>query len=447
MPNNPPDELLGRIKSVPKQLDLLVADMNGVPRGKTVGAGFLESNELPHLAAAIFFHTITGTYAAAMTKYNAKDEDLLLDIDWDTYRPTPWKGKDHSQVICQSLDKNMQAIQFDPRNVLERVIAKYAEQGLFPIVAPEVEFYLVEPGRAGDLEMIPAPGTDQRVESTGEAFSVDALDKYSAFINDVQHMAEEMNIPLSAIVHEIGPAQIELKIGHGDPLSRADQLFLLKRLVKGCALRHGYSATFTAKPMLELPGSGMHVHTSVNDAQGDNLFALKNDLAPDALRYFIGGLQKYIPRAFALVAPNVNSFKRFVPGLSAPINLAWGYDNRTTGFRVPFGDAQNGRVENRIAGADANPYLLIAASLACGLLGLNDALDPGEPVEKDAYKMKSDLPRDIHEALRSLESDENLTELLSQPFIDIFVSVKRNELAHFATQITPWEIQYLGGIL
>ena len=447
MTRNVPEQLIGRLECLPKHLDLLVADINGVPRGKTVGKDVIESSELPHFPAGIFFQTITGNYAEAMSKYNAKDEDMLLAIDWDTYQPTPWKGEDHGQVICQGLDKNMQPIAFDPRNVLKRVIAKYTEQNLFPIVAPEVEFYLVQPGREGDLELCPAVGADQRVESTGEAFSIDALDKYSAFIEDVRQMSDSMGIPLSAVVHEMGPAQIELNIGHGDPLSRADQLFLLKRLVKGCALKHGYSAAFTAKPMLELPGSGLHVHTSLNDADGVNLFTLVDSKAPIALRNYIGGLQKYLPRAFALVAPNVNSFKRFVPDLSAPINLAWGYDNRTTGFRVPFSDARNGRVENRIAGADANPYLLIAASLACGLLGLNENIDPGDPVENDAYEMDSDLPTDIHDALRTLETDHKLSELFSQAFIDTFVSVKRDELTHFARQITPWEIQYLGGIL
>ncbi len=432
---------------MPKHLELLVCDMNGVPRGKTIDPSSVESGELPHLAAAIFFQTLTGNYAGAMGRYDASDEDLLLEFDAETCRPTPWKGEEYGQVVCETLDKQGQPVAFDPRNVLRRVLDRYAEQDLHPVVAPEVEFYLVRPPQAGETALTPASGVDGRTESTGEAFSSDALDKYADFLRDVREMSEQMEISLSALVHEMGPAQIELNVGHGDALSRADQLFLLKRLVRGCAVRHGFTATFMAKPLQDLPGSGMHLHTSVTDSKGRNLFALSNGRIPDALGHFIGGLQRYTPTAFALLAPSINSFKRFVPDLSAPINLAWGYDNRTTGFRVPYGDERNGRVENRIAGADANPYLLIAASLACGWLGMQEGLEPGAPFSGDAYELKSDLPTDLHSALRSLESSKELKEILGAPFVETFVSVKRNELAHFSEQITPWEIRFLGSLL
>lgn len=355
-------------------LELLIPDMNGIPRGKTIEATSYDKDELPHLSVSIFFQTLTGNYADAQLIYDEKDEDLLLKPDWSTYRRVPWRNEDHAQVICESLDK------------------------------------------------------------------------FSSFLDELRGMCTATDIQLAAIVHELGPAQIELNVAHGDALGRADQLFLLKRTVKACALRHHMTATFMAKPLADTPGSGLHIHSSLYK-DGKNIFALNDGLAPVALKQFIGGLQQYLPDAFSLISPNINSYKRFVPDLAAPTNLQWGYDNRTTGFRVPYGADENGRVENRIAGADANPYLFIAAHLACGLLGLLNGIDASEPVEKDAYDMPADLPENLAQALGRLEASETLTKLLGKPFIDAFISVKRNELHHASRDITPWERKFLGSLV
>ena len=248
-------------------------------------------------------------------------------------------------------------------------------------------------------------------------------------------------------MHEVGPSQIELNLAHGDPLRRADQLFLLKRLVKACAVRHGYLASFMARPLDGVPGSGAHLHCSVADGGGGNIFALEDGRAPAALRHFIGGLQTWLPEAFALIAPNVNSFKRFVPDLSAPINLEWGYDNRTAGLRVPYGPPASGRVENRVAGADVNPYLLTATTLACGWLGMQDRVEPTEPHEGNAYEAPATLPSDLGHALATLAANRRLAELLSEAFIEAYVDVKRSELQDFQKWMTPWEVRYLGSQL
>lgn len=432
---------------VAQNLELLVADLNGAPRGKAVNGPSFDPNNLPHLPAAVFLQCINGKYADAMEAHNPRDEDLLLRPDWSTYRTTPWKAKDCGQVICETLNKAGEPMVFDPRNLLQRMIGLYVDKGLRPLVAPEVEFYLLAPPKRGDLELRPAPGVDQRDEFGGEAFSSDALDKYAPFLDDVRTMCRKMNIPLQAVVHEMGPAQMELNIPHGDALARADEFFLLKRLVKGCAVRHGCLASFMAKPSMDLPGSGLHLHLSLVNDWNANVFALKEAKAPKPLRHFIGGLQTYLPAAFALVAPNVNSFKRFTSDASAPINLQWGYDNRTAGFRVPFGSAANGRVENRVAGADANPYLAIVAMLACGLLGMDEALEPSAPVDGDAYDLPANLPEDLGQALRRLSTHDKLRRILSKPFVDAFVSVKRRELQDAARQITPWELGYLGSLV
>lgn len=431
---------------VAQNLELLVADLNGVPRGKTVRGPSFDPGNLPHLPAAVFLQCIHGKYADAMEVYNPKDEDLLLRPDWSTYRATPWKGEDSGQVICETLDKTREPIVFDPRNLLQRLLGLYVDKGWRPLLAPEVEFYLMAPPQRDDLALKPAPGVDQRGEFGGEAFSSDALDKYAPFLADVRKMCRTLGIPLQAVVHEMGPAQMELNISHGGALARADELFLLKRLVKGCAARRGCFASFMAKPATDLPGSGLHLHLSLVDDRNANVFALKGGKAPKLLRYFIGGLQAHLPAAFALVAPNVNSFKRFTQDASAPINLHWGYDNRTAGFRVPFSGDANGRLENRVAGADANPYLAAIATLACGLLGMEEGLEPTHPIKGDAYDLPADLPEDLGEALRRLSAHDKLRRILSKPFVEVFVSVKRRELRDAARQITPWELDYLGSL-
>lgn len=436
-----------RPEQIPDELELLISDMNGVPRGKSIAGTSWKDSYEPHMAEAIFFQTITGGYADAFEEYAPNDGDILMKIDWDTYRATPWKKGKVGQVICETLDQRGQPVAFDPRNVLKKILAAYQKLGLYPVIAPEVEFYLLNPVTAENPALRPAVGEDGSGEFGGEAFSPDALDKYSRVIEDIRKMSAKAELDLAAVIHEMGPAQVELNVAHGDVLSRMDHFFLLKRLIKGCAQKRGMLASFMAKPIEGLPGNGLHAHCSLLDRDGNNVFALRRSKAPDDLKYFIGGLQQYLPSAFALIAPNVNSYKRFVRDLSAPINLEWGYDNRTTGFRVPYSDSAAGRVENRVAGADANPYLMMSAMLACGLLGLKKQSKATRPFSGDAYDRRADLPDNLGDALKVLEECRELVDHLGRPFVEVFCSVKRAEINHFSTSITPWEVGYLGSAL
>ncbi|MFK8020962.1 MAG: glutamine synthetase family protein [Pseudomonadales bacterium] len=429
------------------ELELLVGDINGVPRGKVIESASLDDHELQHLAAAVLMQSIDGHYAQCMDTLNAQDHDLLLQPDWSSYRQTPW-AEDTAQVICNTINKDTgEPISYDSRNVLKKIIAEYSDMGLSAVAAPELEFYLLEPPGKNCIQLEPAVGEQGWAEFGGEAFSPDALRKYQPFVADLQAYCQQAGLDTSAIVHEMGPAQIELNVEHGDVLDRADQLFMLKRLVKACAQKHGKLASFMAKPLANLPGNGLHVHCSMLNSQGQNVFALDGGKAGPLLQQFIAGLQVYLPKAFALVAPNVNSYKRFVRGVSAPINLAWGYDNRTTGLRVPFGDDKGGRVENRIAGADVDPYLIMAVTLGCGLLGLRKELEPTAPFDGDAYDEEADLPRNLEAALSTLDGSEELRNLFGDDFVDVFVSCKQNELNHMAATISPWEARYLGSML
>jgi glutamine synthetase len=430
-------------------VELLFSDMNGVPRGKVIDGSSLKPGYRPHMGFSLLFQTINGEYADILDRLNPKDEDMQLEPDWSTYRATPWKEDDHSQVICRSLNKNGQPTTVDSRNVLLEILGQYALAGWFPIVAPEVEFYLVQPVQDPRNALVPATGQNGRLESGGESFSIDALDKFEDFFATLRQTCAKANIQLEGLIHEMGPGQIELNVGHGDALDKADQLFLLKRAVKACALKCNMTATFMAKPIEAAAGSGLHIHTSMNDADGNNVFALQDGQAKAMLRYYIGGLQHYLPRAFALFSPSINSYKRFVPDLSAPVNLEWGYDNRTTGFRIPYDTDENGRVENRIAGADANPYLFTAATLACGLLGIREKLEPRAPVEGNAYylKLPAAFPRDLGAALVELQNCQPIIDLIGKDFIDSFVSIKQMEIDHFQAEISLWEQRYLCELL
>ncbi|MCB1693552.1 MAG: glutamine synthetase [Pseudomonadales bacterium] len=432
---------------LPDQLEILVADMNGIPRGKLIQGRSIANGSLPHLALSHFFQTITGGYADLIDVHNPKDEDMLLMPEWETYRRTPWKENNCGQVICRTMTKRGEPITYDPRNCLRTILAAYEERGWRPIIAPEVEFFLVEPISDADLPLVPATGEQGRVESGGESFSVDALESYSEFIATLNQVSTDADIRFHGLAHEMAPAQMELNVHHGEALSRADELFMLKRLVKACAVQHEMVASFMAKPMEDHPGSGLHLHVSIFDQDDNNILALNGGEAGEGLLHFIGGLQEYLPQAFALMAPTVNSFKRFQPELAAPFNLEWGYDNRTAGLRVPYDDDRNGRVENRIAGADANPYLFIATTLACGLLGLERKVLPRAPLESSAYDLEPTFPMDMYSALRRLDACDEIKSLLGKNLVDIYIDVKRTELAHFDAEIHPWERRFLADAL
>jgi glutamine synthetase len=224
----------------------------------------------------------------------------------------------------------------------------------------------------------------------------------------------------------------------------ADEIFFFKRLIREAALRHDCFATFMAKAIEGEPGSAMHIHHSVVDiATGKNIFSAPDGSETEAFMHFIAGMQNHLPGAVALLAPYVNSYRRYVPDFAAPINLEWGRDNRTTGLRVPISGAEGRRVENRLAGMDCNPYLGIAASLACGYLGLIEATKPRAECTGDAYNIETDLPYTLNDALDLLEEDPALQEVLGEEFCKVYDSVKRNEYKEFQQVISPWEREHL----
>jgi glutamine synthetase len=257
--------------------------------------------------------------------------------------------------------------------------------------------------------------------------------------------AEAMELDVDTLLHESGAAQLEVNFQHADPMSRADQVFLFKRTMREAALRHGIYATFLAKPMENEPGSAMHIHQSLLDAKtGVNVFAGRKAGGNSKLfGHYLAGLQKYVPMAMAFFAPNVNSYRRLAMGEVAPINVEWGYDNRTCGLRVPLDTIENTRVESRFAGSDANPYLAMAATLCCGLLGIQEELTPTKPLTGSAQDLGYALPRSLQQSLDALENCTRLQEVFGKRFCEAYISVKRREYQTFLRVISSWEREFL----
>jgi glutamine synthetase len=335
-------------------------------------------------------------------------------------------------------------IDFAPRNVLRRVQNLYKDLGLTPIVAPELEFYLLARNVDPDLPLTPPIGRSGRKETSRQLYSIDAVNEFDPLFEDIYDYCEVMDLELDTLIHEFGAGQMEINFLHDEPMLLADKSFFFKRVLREAALRHDMYATFMAKPMQHEPGSAMHIHQSVIDAKtGKNIFSLPNGEASPLFFNYIAGLQKYLPAAMALLAPYVNSYRRIVRDGAAPINIEWGYDNRTVGILVPISDPSARRVENRVAGADANPYLAMAATLACGYLGIVEKLKPTEVTTGSAYAHDYQLPRGLSEALRELENAKALHEVLGKSFVDVYLAVKETEHDEFMRVISPWEREHL----
>ena len=260
----------------------------------------------------------------------------------------------------------------------------------------------------------------------------------------IYEYAEIAEVNVDTMIHESGTAQLEINFLHGDPVRLADQVLVFKRIVRQVALQHGVYATFMAKPMQHQPGSAMHVHQSIVDiATGENLFANADGADSAMFRHFAGGLQHYLPEAIPLVAPNINSFRRMRPNHSAPINVQWGYDNRSCGLRVPISDRHNRRIENRIPGADASPYLAIAATLICGYLGIEEKVKPLPQTSLNAYHEPRTLPRTLEGALERFKACQPVRDFLGDNFFKGFVRIKEAELEAFQGVISSWERDHL----
>ena len=428
------------------EIECVVPDLAGVARGKIMPASKFFDDTVMALPSSIFMQTISGEYPEERGefRYDPSDGDIELRADFSTLRAVPWAPDPTAQVIHDAFYRDGRPVEIAPRQVLKRVLDLYRHKGWEPVVAPELEFYLVKRNIDPDYPLEPPIGRSGRAEAGRRSYSISAVNEFDAIFEDIYAFAEAQHLEVDTLIHEEGAAQMEINLRHGDPLALADQVFLLKRTIREAALSHDIYATFMAKPIAHEPGSAMHVHQSVLKRDtGTNLFSDAEGRPTPAFFHFLGGQQRYLPAVTCILAPYVNSYRRLVRGMSAPVNVEWGYDNRTTGLRVPPSSPTNRRVENRVPSSDANPYLAIAASLACGYLGLIESLTPSEPVAGAARSEDFDLPVGLLEAVQLFEDTEELADMFGRTFITTFAAVKRAEFATFMQVISPWEREFL----
>ena len=426
------------------EVECIISDLPGIARGKAVPASKFARQTMFHLPDSIFFQTITGDWGEAAGAEGFIERDMILRPDMTTATAAPWTGDWTLQVIHDAEDRNGKVIPYSPRNVLKRVVDLYHAQGWKPIVAPEMEFYLVARNIDPAKQIEPMMGRSGRPAAARQAYSMTAVDEFGPVIDDIYDFAEAQGFEIDGITQEGGAGQLEINLRHGDPVKLADEVFYFKRLIREAALRHNCFATFMAKPIADEPGSAMHIHHSVIDLETDqNIFSGPQGGETDAFFNFIGGLQTHMPAGLAVMAPYVNSYRRYVKGQAAPINLEWGRDNRTTGIRVPLSSPAARRVENRIAGMDCNPYLGIAVSLACGYLGMMNELRPSKQFKGDAYEGDGDFPQVMGDALDLFDESTALHEVLHPEFARVYSIVKRAEYEDFLRVISPWEREHL----
>lgn len=396
-------------------VEAFVTDFNGVARGKLLRASELVELDRAGrpLPGSILHMDSTGMEVDALV-WTTGDADLMAHPVPGTLRRAAWRAVPTAQVLLSMPD--------DPRSVLAGVVARMMAAGYRPVVAAELEFYIVDPR-----------GTEGMVQPLGnqiDGSSVTALEEMSPFLDELFACAKVMDLPAEAAISEYGPAQLEIVLRHrADALRAADDAVMWKRLVRGVAMKHGLLATFMAKPFTDRAGSGLHIHASLDDAAGQPAFA-----SEQLMHHAIGGLLATLEDSLAIFAPNANSYRRFQAQSYAPTSGTWGINNRTVAVRIPTGVPH---LEHRVAGADANPYLAIAAVLAGMHEGIEKQLDPGPPVE--GYVRGS---WDWHSAMRRFRDSHFIADYFGERFVATYAAIKTAEYERFQATVTELDLDW-----
>lgn len=426
-------------------VDPLIVDMVGAVRGKRLAIDALDKV----IGGGVVLPG--STYVMDILGNNVEetglgppdgDPDYPIHLVEGTLAPVPWAPR-RAQALMSMTRADGTPYPYDPRAILGAVAARFGALGLRPTVAVELEFYLLDPARAADGGVrVAAPGGKAPTET--QVYSLEELDAIAPFLDDVSRACAIQGIPADVAMAEYAPGQYEINLHHvDDVVSAADHAILLKRAIRGTAERHGFVATFMAKPFIHLPGNGTHIHLSLWDAKGRNVFDDGGERGTDALRHAIGGLRATMAESMALFAPNANSFRRIRPGAWVPMAPTWGYNNRTVAVRIPATRGKATRLEHRVAGADANPYLVLAAVLAGVHHGLEGRLDPGAPIEGNAYdQVPSSMPATWGAALDQHDGATVLPRYIAADYLRAYGLVKRHERAAFEQRVTPAEYDW-----
>ncbi|MFH1601203.1 MAG: glutamine synthetase family protein [Pseudomonadota bacterium] len=430
-----------------EQVDLLLPDMNGLLRGKRITRDTLEKvyRDGVCLPMSLIATDITGnTVEETGLGYDIGDEDRLCRPVPGSLRPVPWHERPSAQLLLQMEDGQGGLFQANPREVLRRVLDGFRELGLTPVVAVELEFYLLDAAldAQGRPQVARNPATGERNHST-QVYYIQDLDDYRGFTDEVSAACQAQGIPADTAVAEYAPGQFEINLRHrADALQACDDALMLKRAIKAIAAKRGLMASFMAKPFADQAGSGAHIHVSLLDKDGRNIFACTPDAPSDPLRHAIAGLQRASADCMLVFAPHANSYRRFVLNAFVPLNDAWGFNNRTVAMRVPHSDPANVRIEHRIAGADANPYLVTAAVLAGMLQGLRDKGDPGPPTVGNAYEQGEHRELFWRDTLRDFLASDFVARHFGESFRHIYGQQKLKELRSFHREVTTLEVDW-----
>jgi glutamine synthetase len=425
-------------------VQIMITDPSGVLRGKSVRREELtriyESGR--QVAGSILGLDITGEDVDETgLVWDTGDADMCARPLKGTLVRAPWLAAPTGQLLLTMFDAQGAPAPADPRHALVRAVDRLARLGFTPVVACEIEFYLLREEAGGRL--VPAGGGRASERQKIDAYSLQRLDDLAPLFADVYDAARAQGLPAETLMSEYSPGQFEITLKHrADALRAVDEAVMFKRLLRGVAQKHGLIACFMAKPFTARAGSGLHVHLSLNDEAGRNLFASDDPAGTPLLRHAIGGMKAHMAESLAVFAPNANSYRRFVSRSYAPIAPIWGINNRSVSLRVPAGPAASRHVEHRIAGADANLYLSAAAVLSAAAAGIERALDPGPPVEGNGYAQAGDraLPGSWREALAVAEDSAFLRDALGAEFMKIFLAIKRQECARFSAEVS--ELDY-----
>lgn len=427
------------------EVECIVPDLVGTSRGKAMPAWKFDPDAELALPISLFYQTISGEYVDMDIEGQWLEKDIVLKPDISTACAVPWAEDVSLQVICDMFNRDGSPLQIAPRTLLQNVTLAFHDKGWKPVVAPELEFYLTKPNLDPNEAIEPPLGRTGRKGASRQVYSMAAVDEFGSVIDTIYDYAEAQGLEIDTVIQEGGAGQIEINLMHGDPVRLADQVFYFKRTIREAALKNGVFATFMAKPIRDEPGSAMHVHQSIVDIEtGKNIFSNEDGSASDLFRWFIGGSQKYLMQAVPLLAPYVNSYRRItVEGQSAPANLEWAADNRTTGLRVPHSGPAARRLENRVIGIDCNPYIAIATSLACGYLGMLNKIEPRPEATTEVWEADEPLPFSLREALDVFDEAEELRAFLGEEFCQLYADIKRAENEEYQREISPWERQHL----
>lgn len=434
------------------ELDIFITDLNGNQRGKRVPAHstrkiLQEGFKMPRSIIGLDFWG--DDIAGATLALADGDSDGVCEIVSTQAVLVPWVAGEHYQMLAMMSHPQGCGLATDPRQLLACVLQRYTERGLIPVVAAELEFYLLDLASEHEKRPIPSPLLPESRFARPDPYAMHNLNRFRPILEEIRYACRLQDVPADSVIAEFGDGQFEVNLNHvNDALLAADHAVLFKRIVRNVAHKHQHLASFMAKTYGDESGSGLHIHFSVLDREGKNIFSDGTDVGSADLLHAVGGILAAMRGSMLIFAPHLNSWRRLRPRSYAPIAANWGYENRTVSVRIPDSPDAARRIEHRVSGADANPYLVIAAILSAALYGIERKIDPGEASTGNTYahpRAEQGLPSQWYEAINSLRTSSLMRELLGDAFVDLFTAIKEQELDKFASRITDAEYEtYLG---